>query len=73
MSSHNVQLAFGSAILALLIVGAGSYRVMALCGKSDRLGRHATDYRIELNIGRIFPCFFSIKEINQARPMEELK
>ncbi len=38
--SRNVQLAFGSAILALLIVGATSYRVMAVSSESDRSVRH---------------------------------
>jgi PAS domain S-box-containing protein len=38
--SRKVQLAFGSAILALLVVGAISYRGMALSSESDRWVRH---------------------------------
>jgi PAS domain S-box-containing protein len=38
--SRKVQLAFGSAILALLVVGAISYRGMVLSSESDRWVRH---------------------------------
>jgi signal transduction histidine kinase len=38
--SRKVQLAFGSAILALLVVGAISYRGMAVSSESDRWVRH---------------------------------
>src|SRR5271154_3547692 len=37
---RKVQLAFGSAILALLVVGAISFRGMAVSRESDRWGRH---------------------------------
>ncbi len=39
--SRKVQLAFGSAILALLVVGAVSYRVMADSSESDQWVRHS--------------------------------
>ena len=35
-----MQLAFGSAILALLVVGAISYRAMVVSSESDRWVRH---------------------------------
>ena len=35
-----VQLAFGSAILALLIMGGASYRSMVVSSESDRWVRH---------------------------------
>src|SRR5271155_956023 len=37
---RNVQLAFGSAILTLLVVGAISYRGMVVSSESDRWVRH---------------------------------
>ena len=37
---RKVQFAFGSAILALLAVGALSYRVMVVSSESDRWVRH---------------------------------
>jgi PAS domain S-box-containing protein len=39
-SDRKVQLAFGAAILSLLVVGAMSYRVAVLSGESDRWVRH---------------------------------
>jgi PAS domain S-box-containing protein len=41
--SRNVQLAFGSAILALLIVGAISYRATVVSSESDRWVRHTRE------------------------------
>ena len=38
--NRKVQLAFGSAILALLVVGAMSYRGMVVSTESDRWVRH---------------------------------
>src|SRR6202142_3388548 len=38
--NRKVQLAFGSAILALLVVGVVSYRGMVLSGESERWVRH---------------------------------
>src|ERR1700688_615510 len=38
--NRKMQLAFGSAILALLVVGAISYRGMVLSSESDRWVRH---------------------------------
>ena len=40
-ANRNVQLAFGSAILALLLVGAVSYRGMAISASSERWVRHS--------------------------------
>ncbi len=39
-SDRRVQIAFGSAILTLLVVGALSYRGMVVSGESDRWVRH---------------------------------
>src|ERR1700678_3153529 len=39
-SDRKVQLAFGAAILSLLVVGAMSYRMTFLSGESDRWVRH---------------------------------
>jgi diguanylate cyclase (GGDEF)-like protein/PAS domain S-box-containing protein len=41
VSNRNVQLAFGCAILALLVVGAISYRGIALSSEGDRWLRHS--------------------------------
>ena len=38
--SRKMQLAFGSAILTLLVVGAISYRGIVVSSESDRLVRH---------------------------------
>ncbi len=38
--SRKVQLAFGSAIVSLLVVGAISYRGMAVSSESERLVLH---------------------------------
>lgn len=38
--NRKMQFAFGSAILALLVVGTVSYRGMAVSGASDRWVRH---------------------------------
>jgi PAS domain S-box-containing protein len=40
MSSRKVHLAFGAAVMALLVVGAISYRGMVISSESDRLVRH---------------------------------
>jgi PAS domain S-box-containing protein len=42
-SSHKLQLAFGSAIFSLLVVGAISYRGMVESSESDRWVRHTQD------------------------------
>jgi CHASE3 domain sensor protein len=39
-ANRKMQLVFGSAILALLVVGAVSYRGMAVSSESTRLLRH---------------------------------
>src|ERR1700682_4078213 len=39
--NRKVQLAFGSAILTLLVAGAISYRSMVVCSESARRVRHA--------------------------------
>jgi PAS domain S-box-containing protein len=40
MLSRKVQLAFGSAVVILLVVGAVSYRTLVMSGESDRWVRH---------------------------------
>src|SRR5271163_3199509 len=49
--SRNVQLAFGSAILTLLVVGAISYWGMALSRESDRWVRHT--HEVLENLGEL--------------------
>jgi diguanylate cyclase (GGDEF)-like protein/PAS domain S-box-containing protein len=48
-SNRKVQLAFGSAILALLVAGAVSYRAIVLSNESDRWLRHTDEVLADLH------------------------
>ena len=53
LTSWKVQLAFGSAIVILLIVGAFSYRSMAVSAESDRWVRHTYEVLLKLQELRV--------------------
>src|SRR5271155_3741916 len=61
---RNVQLAFGSAILTLLVVGAISYRGMVVSSESDRWVRHT--HEVLENLQNLISAMLSVESSARA-------